>query len=92
MPASILALLNELPKPSTVQGRRLLLVRSFCPRPAGSIRRADIQVGLFIDLDQSAHIGPAHRPAMAGIDWTKVIGIAALVLSVAVIWFVVFAL
>jgi len=29
---------------------------------------------------------------MAEIDWTKVIGIAALVLSAAVIWFVLFAL
>jgi hypothetical protein len=48
--------------------------------------------GFFIDLDQSAHTGPAHRPAMAGIDWTQVIGITTLVLSAAVICIVVFAL
>jgi isoprenylcysteine carboxyl methyltransferase (ICMT) family protein YpbQ len=30
--------------------------------------------------------------ATAGIDWTKIIGIAALVLSAAVIWFVMFEL
>ena len=44
------------------------------------------------DLDQSAQTGAAHRSSMAGIDWTQAMGVATLVLSLAVICFVAFML
>jgi hypothetical protein len=43
-------------------------------------------------LNQSALAGAAHRSAMAGIDWAQVIGVATLVVSLATICIVAFAL
>jgi hypothetical protein len=54
------------------------------PTPCGS--------GFFIDQDQSALTGAEHHPPMAGIDWTQALGIATLVLSLAVICFIAFSL
>jgi hypothetical protein len=48
------------------------------------------RVGLFVDLDQFRLAGRAQHSAMAGIDWVQVIGIATLVLSTALLLFVVF--
>jgi hypothetical protein len=85
------------PKCATLGGKKAEYVPpGFCICLPGALMtdpaRTALRVGRFIDLDQSAHNGPAHRPAMAGIDWTQVIGIATLVVSAAVICFVVFAL
>ena len=51
-----------------------------------------VRVGIFFDQDQSALTGAEHHAAMVGIDWTQALGIATLVLSLAVICFVAFTL